>query len=225
MSQQLMIEIWSDLICPWCWIGKRRLEKALADFPQRDQVQLVHRAFRLMPGVAPQKVKTLLAQRYGSAEQVEAMMSHIEGEGAREGLEYHLAEGFGGDTLNLHQLVKHAASQGLQDQAIERFYRASFTECLPVFEPSVQLTLMAEIGLDRDVCLNILQQQNYAAAVAEDHQLLQQYHSSGVPFFVINGRQTLSGAQPAEVFAAALNQALPDSVTSQLCGPDGCALP
>ncbi|MDX5627178.1 MULTISPECIES: DsbA family oxidoreductase [unclassified Brenneria] len=229
MAQTISVEIWSDLICPWCWIGKRRFERALADFPQRERVKVVQRAFRLMPGLAPQRAQNVLIQRLGSAERVAAMLAHVENEAAGENLEYRLAASFVGDTRDIHRLVKFAAEKGLQDQAVERFYRAGFTENAALFERQTQLRLMADIGLDRDACAAVLDADAYASAVDEDLRAAQARGGGGVPFFLIDGQQAISGAQSAPTFLAALEQAWQvqpsqreQGSTGAVCGPDGC---
>ncbi|MCL2896914.1 DsbA family oxidoreductase [Brenneria tiliae] len=229
MTQTITVEIWSDIICPWCWIGKRRFERALADFPQRDRVKVVQRAFRLMPGLAPQRAQEVLVQRLGSAERVAATLAHVENEAAGENLEYHLAASFVGDTRDIHRLVKFAAEKGLQEQAVERLYRAGFTENAALFERQTQLQLMADIGLDREACAAVLDGTAYAAAVDEDQRAVQARGGGGVPFFLIDGRQAISGAQPAPTFLAALEQAWQVQLshseqgsTGAVCGPDGC---
>ncbi len=229
MSQALTVEIWSDLICPWCWIGKRRFEQALAAFAQRDQVKIVHRAFRLMPGVVPQPARNVLLQKLGTQQRMAAALAHVEAEAAKEGLTYHLADAWAGDTLDLHRLVKYAASQARAGDVVERLYRAVFTETDNVFDHQTQLRLLTEIGLPRADVEAVLAGDTYGAEVAEDQRALQARGGNGVPFFVIAGSHAISGGQPAEVFARALQQAwdaLPIEVDEGLiCGPDGCAVP
>lgn len=231
MNDTLTLEIWSDVICPWCWIGKRRLESALAAFPHRDQVRIVHRAYRLMPGAPVQPSRAVLAQKLGSPQQMAAMLAHVEAEAAKEGLEYHLADGWVGDTLALHRLIKYAANCDLGEVTIERFYRAGFTEQLPIFERATQLRLASEIGLDPDDVEAVLDGQVYLAEVEADQRALQATGGNGVPFFLIGGKYTISGAQPQEVFIRALQQAWnarPVAVAAadgNVCGPDGCVIP
>lgn len=229
MSRELTVEVWSDVICPWCWIGKRRLEHALAGFANRDQVRIVYRAFRLTPGLEPQHSANLLTQRLGSPERAAAAMAQVAGEAAKEGLEYHLAEAWVGDTLHLHRLLKFAAEKGQGEQAIERFYRAGFTQRQPLFERATQLRLMADIGLEPEAVEAVLDSDIHAAAVAEDQRTRQTLGGSGVPFFLIDGSYAISGAQPREAFLRALHQAWDErpAVMTQgaVCGPDGCAAP
>lgn len=231
MTQKFTVEIWSDLICPWCWIGKRRFERALAGFANRGHVNVVHRAFRLTPGLNPQLATDLMVQRLGSHGKVAAMHAHVEAEAAKEGLEYHLASSYAGDTLNLHRLVKFATEKGLQEQAIERFYRANFTEQMTVFEPEIQLRLMEEIGLDRSDCAAVLDGDDFTAPVIEDQRAIEAYGQSGVPFFLFAGHQALSGAQSASGFLEALERTWamqgvePVEASNAACSFDGCNVP
>ncbi|MGE7964034.1 DsbA family oxidoreductase [Pseudomonas sp. NPDC089918] len=231
MTQALTVEIWSDLICPWCWIGKRRFERALAELPQRDYVEIVHRSFRLMPGASPRVAREVLLQRLSSAQQVTAMLDHVEGEAAKEGLTYHLVDTLTGDTLDAHRLVKHATTQGLQEQAVERFYRANFSERASLFDRTSLLRLAAEIGLEPDTCAAVLNGNTYTAEVDEDLRVARALGDNGVPFFRIAGRQTLSGAQPSSAFLTALQQAwdarpqeVASMATGEVCGSDGCII-
>lgn len=232
MAQALVVEVWSDLICPWCWIGKRRLERALAAFAQREHVTVVHRAYRLMPGLTPRPAREIFAQRLRSAQQIAATLAHVENEAAGEGLQYHLAETFVGDTLDLHRLVKFATPEGLQNKAIERFYRANFSERAPLFDREIQLQLMTEVGLERGACAQVLDGSAYAAVVDEDQRTVQAHGGSGVPFFLIDGRLAVSGAQQPIELLAALQRAwhsrereVMATSTAGGCGSDGCVPP
>jgi predicted DsbA family dithiol-disulfide isomerase len=125
----MRVDIWSDLVCPWCYIGKRRFEKALASFPQRDEVQVVHRAFQLDPTMPKGRLfkhRNVLMRKYGMSEpEVAAAQARLERIAAEDGLEYHLAESRTGNTLDAHRLVHFAGKQGVQDAVVERFFRGS----------------------------------------------------------------------------------------------------
>lgn len=231
MSQKLTIEIWSDLICPWCWIGKRRLERALTQFPHRDEVDIVHRSFRIMPGMPTRSARDVLPERIGSPEQIAAKLRHVESEAAKEGLEFHLIDMFAGDTFDAQQLVKLAVSQGLQDRAVERFYRAAFTETVSLFDRETLLRLAEEIGLQRDAATEVLKHGLYASDVEKDQNALQTLGGNGVPFTLVSGQVIISGAQPASTFLRALEQAWNSqysspgtTLTGANCGPDGCLI-
>jgi predicted DsbA family dithiol-disulfide isomerase len=205
------IDIWSDLVCPWCYIGKRRFEKALAAFPGRDNVEVVHRAFQLDPTMPKGRLfrhRDVLMRKYGMSEsQVTAAQSRLETIAAEEGLEYHLAESHTGNTLDAHRLVHHAVTHGIQDAVIERLYRAHFTELRSLFDNESLATLAEEAGLAD--AREVLASDEHADAVVADHQQASALGANGVPFFVFDGRYSVSGAQGADVFAQALSRLVP----------------
>jgi predicted DsbA family dithiol-disulfide isomerase len=204
------VDIWSDLVCPWCYIGKRRFERALAEFPDRDNVEVVHRAFQLDPTMPKGRLfrhRDVLMRKYGMSEaQVVAAQSRLETLAAEEGLEYHLAESHTGNTLDAHRLVHHAAQHGIQDAVIERLYRAHFTELRSLFDDDSLATLAEEAGLTD--AREVLASDEHADEVAADHQQASALGANGVPFFVFDGRYSVSGAQGADVFAQALSRLL-----------------
>jgi len=208
----MRIDVWSDLVCPWCYIGKRRLERALMQMPHVVGVEIVHRSFQLNPS-APRTATTCrrdyLMAKYGwSATRAAEIDATMEQRAAADGLEYHLsAEGVTGNTLDAHRLVHLARERGLQDAAVERFFRGYFTEQRSLFDPDSLLTLAAEAGLDETETRRVLDGHEYADSVAEDIQQAQALGVSGVPFFVFDRRLGMSGAQPLDVFVDALTQA------------------
>lgn len=233
MSRTLTVDIWSDLICPWCWIGKRRFERALVEFSQRSNVRIVHRSFRLMPGVAPHSIETMMARRFGTTVQVDAMVAPVEKAAAEEGLIYRLAGTQLGDTLNAHRVVKLARTQELQEQTIERFYRGQFSEHASLFDNDTLLRLATEAGLERNSVVAVLDSTDYVADVEADQKMAQSLGSNGVPFFLLDGRTAINGGQSTREILLSLTQAWETgqpasagaSDVSPICGPDGCALP
>jgi predicted DsbA family dithiol-disulfide isomerase len=206
------IDVWSDLVCPWCYIGKRRLERALAQLPHLDNVEIVHRSFQLNPS-APKGTTTrrrdYLMAKYGwSATKAAEIDATMEQRAAADGLEYHLsADGVTGNTLDAHRLVHLARERGLQDAAVERFFRGYFTEQRSLFDRDSLVVLAAGAGLEENEARRVLDGNEYAHSVAEDIQQAQALGVSGVPFFVFDRRLGMSGAQPLEVFIDALGQA------------------
>jgi predicted DsbA family dithiol-disulfide isomerase len=204
------VDVWSDLVCPWCYIGKRRFETALAAFPDRDSVEVVHRAFQLDPAMPKGRLfrhRDVLMRKYGMSEtQVAAAQARLEGIAAAEGLEYHLAESHTGNTLDAHRLVRHAAQCGIQDAVIERLYRAHFTERRSLFDDESLASLAEEAGL-RDA-RRVLAGGEHADEAVADHEQANALGANGVPFFVFDGRYSVSGAQGADVFAQALSRLL-----------------
>jgi len=202
----LTVEIWSDVVCPWCYVGKRRLESALARFDR--PVEVVWRSFELDPSAARERelpAAEHLAAKYGmSVEQAQASQAQLTELAAAEGLEYHLDRTRGGNSFDAHRMIHLAAAHGLQDAAKERLMRAYFTEAEPIGDPDTLVRLMAQIGIDEVEARAVLDGGAYADAVRDDEQLAYQIGIQGVPFFVLNRRYGVSGAQPADVLLQAL---------------------
>jgi predicted DsbA family dithiol-disulfide isomerase len=206
------IHIWSDVVCPWCYLGKRRLEKALASFDGRASVRVSHRSFQLDPTRAKGQTssrRAMLQAKYRlSEDQVRLMDRKMEQTAAAEGLEYHLTEaGLTGNTLDAHQLVHLAASHGRDDGMLERLYRAYFTEQRSVFDVDALIGLANEEALDTTEVREALEGGRYVDAVTRDLNEARSLGVTGVPFFVIDGRYGISGAQAADVFSHALEMA------------------
>jgi predicted DsbA family dithiol-disulfide isomerase len=203
------IDIWSDVVCPWCYLGKRRLEKALASFEGRGDVTIAHRSFQLDPtrpkGETSSR-RTMLMSKYRLTEdRVREMDHNMETMAAAEGLEFHLTEkGQSGNTLDAHRLVHLAASHDREDQMLERLYKAYFTDQRSVFDVESLVSLAVEEGLDATEVREALESDRYVDAVRRDLEEARMLGVTGVPFFVIAGRYAISGAQATEVFTRAL---------------------
>jgi predicted DsbA family dithiol-disulfide isomerase len=213
----LTVEIWSDVVCPWCYVGKRRLESALAEFEH--PVEVTWRSFELDPS-AP-RVRDLptaehLATKYGmSVEQAQASQAQLTELAAADGLEYHLDRTRGGNSFDAHRMIHLAAAHGLQDAAKERLMRAYFTESEPIGDPDTLVRLIAELGIDPDEARAVLESDAYADAVRAEEELAHRIGIQGVPFFVLNRRYGVSGAQPAELLLQALQKAWDDGPRSE----------
>lgn len=207
----MRVDIWSDLVCPWCYVGKRRFEKALAGFAGREDVQVVHHSFQLNPAASRDQAtnrRDMLMQKYRlSPAQVDEMDARMTRTAAGEGLDYHLEGTVSGNTFDAHQLVHLAFDRGKQDAVIERLYRAYFTEGRSLFDQASLIELAAEAGLDRAEAQAALREGRYAAAVQADIDAARQLGATGVPFFVIDERYGVSGAQSPEVFLDVLTKA------------------
>ena len=205
----MRVDIWSDLVCPWCYIGKRRFEKALATFPNRSHVEIVHRSFQLDPTMPPGQLfrhRDVLMRKYRmSATEVAAAQARLENLAAEEGLEYHLVESMTGNTLDAHRLVHFARQQGNQDAVIERFFRAHFTEGRSLFDHASLTALAEEAGLHGAAAM--LDTTLFAEQVRKDHEEANSLGANGVPFFMVDNRYGISGAQAAHVFAEVLARA------------------
>ncbi|MEU6653775.1 DsbA family oxidoreductase [Streptomyces sp. NPDC046900] len=236
----MRVEIWSDIACPWCYVGKARFEKALGAFPHRDKVEVVHRSFELDPHRAKgdvQPVLTMLAKKYGMSEtQAQAGENNLAAQAAAEGLDYRTSGRDHGNTFDMHRLLHLAKERGRQDELIQVLYRANFAEERSVFTEGVErlVELAVESGLDAEEVRGVLADPTaYADAVRADEREAAELGANGVPFFVLDRKYGVSGAQPAEVFTQALTQAwgerpqlrLIEDGGADACGPDGCAVP
>ena len=208
----MQVDIWSDIVCPWCYLGKRRFEKALAEFHGRHDVRIAHRSFQLDPTRARGETfsrRDMLQSKYRlSEDQVRAMDAKMEQTAAVDGLEYHLTEaGLTGNTLDAHQLVHLAASHGREDAMLERLYQAYFTEQRSVFDLESLVSLAVEEGLGAPAVREALESNRCVDAVTRDLTEARSLGVTGVPFFVIDHRYGISGAQAVDVFSRALTMA------------------
>ncbi len=210
----MRVDIWSDLVCPWCWIGKRRFEQALAGFAHGDQIEIVHHSFQLDPTMPTDRVvgqTAMLVATYGMTEaQARASQVAVERTAATVGLEYHLVDGFVGNTADAHRLVQLAGDRGIQDAVVERFYLAHFTQGRSLFDRECLVELAGEAGLDVDEARRVLVEGTYADVVDGAAHRARALGATGVPFFVVDSRYGVSGAQPPEIFTEALSHAWAD---------------
>jgi predicted DsbA family dithiol-disulfide isomerase len=214
----MQVEIWSDLVCPWCYLGKRRFERALESFGHRDEVTVVYRSFELdasaPPGVTTPTVERL-AGKYGmTAGQADDAQRQMEQRAAQDGLEFRMDGLRSGNTRDAHRLLHLAKAHGVQAELAERLHRAYFTEQASIFDHSSLTGLAVEAGLDRDDVIRVLASQEYGDAVDTDEAMAAALGVNGVPLFVIDRRYGISGAQPPEVIAQVLDQAWADARTA-----------
>jgi predicted DsbA family dithiol-disulfide isomerase len=208
------VEIWSDMVCPWCYIGKRRFEKALARFDHSDEVEVVWRSFQLHPehpkGVREPLEESLAAKIGGTVDQVRAMNDHVKTLAAAEGLEYDFERYTLVNTFDAHRLTHLARAHGLGAELHERFLRAQLIEGEVLDDADTLVRLSAEVGVPEDTARRVLEGDDYTADVDKDIRELRALGGNGVPFFVIDRRYGVSGAQPTEVFLRALETARAD---------------
>ena len=206
-----IVEIWSDVVCPWCYLGKRRFESALSHFEHRDDVEVVWRSFELDPNAERNPSGTSaerLAAKYGmSPEDAAASQQRLSGLAAEVGLEYHLDRTRGGNTFDAHRLIQLGSEHGIQDAVKERLMRAYFTETVQIDDHETLVRLAAEAGLDADQARTVLASDAFADAVRDDEELARRIGINGVPFFVFGRRYGVSGAQPSDVLLEALDKA------------------
>lgn len=234
----MKVEIWSDVVCPWCYIGKRRFESALARFPHRDRVELVWRSFELDPaaGPSPQEPGSYaerLAGKYGGGlAQAQGMLDTMTTTAAAEGLDFRFDLARPGSTFDAHRLLHLALDRGVQDAVKERLDRATFTEGLRTSDREALVAVVTEVGLDGDEVREVLDSNRYADAVRRDEAQAQAYGIAGVPFFVVDGRYGVSGAQPSGLLLEVLQTAWRDhpaglvtvGADAPVCDDDRCAV-
>ena len=221
-SPRLQVDIWSDIACPWCYIGKRRFEQALAQFPNSAAGDIVWHSFELDPSApahSPLGMRDILAQKYGrSAQEAQAMLDGMTQTAAAEGLDYHFEQAQPANTFQAHQLIHLAAEHGLQDAMKERLLHAYFSEGAHVGDRETLVRLATEVGLDAQDTRAALEAQTYAAAVRQDEAQARAYGISGVPFFVLGGKYGVSGAQAPEALLGALQQVWSEQQPLHLLG-------
>lgn len=207
----LTVEIWSDIVCPWCYLGKRRFEAALEAFEHRDDVTVMWRSFELDPDapVNPEGTATeRLAAKYGmSVERAQTLHAEMTARAAAEGLEYRFDIARGGNTFDAHRMIHLAATYGHQAEAQERLMRAYFTEGEAISDRETLVRLISELGVDETEAREALEQGRFADDVREDELLATRLGIQGVPFFVLDRRYGVSGAQPPETLLQALQHA------------------
>ncbi|TYR36204.1 DsbA family oxidoreductase [Sphingobacterium phlebotomi] len=210
----MKIEIWSDVMCPFCYIGKRNFETALAKFPEKEHIEVVWKSFQLdptIPEVANETQEEYLVKRKGmSVEQVKGMLENVTQSAKQVGLDYHLDKSVMVNSQKAHQLIQFAKTKGLGDEVEERLFKAFFTEGKSIADLDTLTQLGKEIGLDEAELQTAFTDDKYAYLVKQDIQEARQIGVRGVPFFVIDRKYAVSGAQPAEAFVQNLEKAFPE---------------
>ena len=202
--------MWADVVCPWCYLGKRHLEAALELFGSRDEVQVIWRSFELDPTVDPlddRPVIEVLAERYGSVDDVVASQAHLTAVGRSLGIEFAFEKTRNVNSFDAHRLVQFAAKFGLQNETVERLFKANFTDGLRVSDHEVLLKCAIEAGLDAQATTEVLASNDYVDDVRVAEATAQEIGVQGVPFYVIDRKYAVSGAQPAEVLLDVIQQA------------------
>jgi predicted DsbA family dithiol-disulfide isomerase len=234
----MRIDIWSDVVCPWCYIGKRRLENALQGFLHADEVEVVYHSFELdptAPKVGTESVVDALARKYRTnLEGAQQMMAQMAEAAAGEGLAFAYDHATHTSTVDAHRLLHLALDEGgpqLQAELKEALLAAYFTRGESMGDVEVLRKAAADVGLDAGAVDRVLSGDAYQDAVRADVDQARAYGITGVPFFVVDGRYGVSGAQPADVLGQVLQRAwderrpgLTMTGDAEACGPDGCAV-
>jgi predicted DsbA family dithiol-disulfide isomerase len=234
----MQIEIWSDVVCPWCYIGKRRLEKALDSFEHADDVEIVWRSFELDPSAPKAPVETVaeaLGRKYGGGPEAGTqMVDRVEAVAAEEGLLFRHHQSLRVNTVDAHRVLHLALETGgpaLQGRLKEALLAAYFVETENVADHDTLSRIAAGVGLDEVRVKEVLTGDEYADAVEGDVREAVSLGATGVPFYVVDRKYGIAGAQPGEVFAQVLEKAWAESHPTldvvggaEACGPDGCAL-
>ena len=205
----MLIEVWSDVVCPWCYIGRRRLQQALAARGDMGDVQVVHRAFQLQPNAPKDLVVPTaehLAEKYSvSADQVRDMQATVTQAAQTVGLAFNLEHTLSGNTEDAHRLLLWAQASEQQDALLERMYAGYFTQGQSLFDRDVLVTMTGEVGLDQSEAAAVLQSDAFAAQVRREGADAAELGATGVPFFVFDRKYGIAGAQPHEVFIQTLD--------------------
>ena len=210
MVNQMDVEIWSDIACPWCYIGKRRFEAALARFEHRDDVRVTWRSFELDPAAPAERGgerAARLAEKYGiTVERAREMEHQMTERAAGEGLDFRFDIQRSGTTFDGHRLIHLAGEHGLQDAMKERLLRAYFSEGALMSDRDTLVRLAGEVGLDQDEARQALSSERYATEVREDERTASQFGISAVPTFVIDRAIGASGAHPPDALLELLTE-------------------
>jgi len=233
----VQIEVFSDVVCPWCYIGKRRLEEALSTFGHADEVTVTYRSFQLDPSTPQHTDQTLdemLATKYGrSLVDARAMNQRVSDIAATVGLDFQLERAHPANTFDAHRLLHFAADRDRQSELKERLLRAYFIQGRKLGDHEELADLAAEVGLDRKAAADVLAGDDYAEAGDEDLALARGFGASGVPFFVFDRKYGISGAQETAVFTDVLDRAWAEATPTPLvvagdageaCTDDSCAV-
>ena len=208
----MIIDVWSDVVCPWCFIGKRRLDKALQEFGHSEEIIVRHRAFQLQPDAAEtMPTSKLLAEKYRvSPNQVKEMQANVCAVADGEGLCYNLDDTLSGNTFDAHRLLLWAASIGKDKELLEAMYSGYFEKSLPLFSHQDLIAIAEGVGIAAVDVMNVLDSDQFSDEVIKDRDVAASLGATGVPFFVIDMKYGISGAQPTATFLEILNTAWAD---------------
>jgi predicted DsbA family dithiol-disulfide isomerase len=207
----MKIEIWSDYVCPFCYLGERKLKKAIEKTGKNKEVDIIFHSFELDPNAKKQyseSINELLAKKYGmSIEQAKESNNNIIRAARQEGLDYRFDNLKPTNTFDAHRLSHYAKTEGKLNEYTEAVMRSYFTDSLNISDFGVLSQIAEEVGLNKEKALRILGSTEFSSEVREDEENAQELGISGVPYFLLNGKEIVSGAQPVEIFVKALEKA------------------
>ncbi|MCW3698907.1 DsbA family oxidoreductase [Burkholderia cenocepacia] len=224
--KKITVDVWSDFVCPWCWIAKKRLERAIENLPAQVQIVVTNKAYRIARGLAPMDFRQALLQKFGSESSARSMMQAVADNGAMEGLVYNFNTMRFGDTADAHALVKGVESADDQHALIEVLMKSSITDGLNIFDRGT----LKDIALQTGIPEAVVEACVFEHSKIEHDEMEANRVANGVPLFVFNSKFYLSGAQPLEVFQQALNRAIdaaPEEVSvgsGPSCDMGGCRI-
>jgi predicted DsbA family dithiol-disulfide isomerase len=211
LGTSMQVDIWSDVVCPWCYLGKRRFERALDELGHRADVQVVYRSFELDPTVPAGVTKPtveVLADKYGmTPERAAQAQGEMAERAAADGLTFRLGNLRSGNTRDAHRLIQLAKDRGRQPELVERLYRAYFTDEDSIFDHAALIRLAKDAGLEPEEAASVLAGDAYTDHVDTDEAMAEALGATGVPLFVIDRKYGISGAQPTDLIAQVLERA------------------
>lgn len=194
------VDMWSDLVCPWCWIAKKRFERALNELEFKDQVQVNYHAYRIGRNLSPKPFGEILAFKLGSISKADAMMENIKKIAASEGLEYNFETMLFGDSLKALALVHAAKEINKEKELLEKLFIANTTQGRSIFTTKSLVQISREIGINREFVESSIQNPAYQEAVLSDELKVSKLGASGVPLFMFNEQLFINGAQDTQIF-------------------------
>lgn len=228
-SKKYAVDIWSDFVCPWCWVAKRRFEQALDKFAEKDNVQVNVRAYRLAANHAPEPMIAALKRKLGNPDSAVAMMNTVSKYGRADGLDYRFDSMLFGDTADAHVLVKAVADEAVKKRLVEALYEQSTSHGQSLFDRGSLEAIAKAAGVSNALIQRAWSSVELRVEMEEDEHIAAQL-GSGVPLFVFDNAFSLSGAQPEAAFLEALNKMQEkskvedDAFSGQVCGIDGCKI-
>jgi predicted DsbA family dithiol-disulfide isomerase len=222
------VEIWSDVVCPWCYIGKRHFEEALSSFAHADEVEIEWKSYELDPSAPREREGAYvdrLASKYGVGKgEAQAMIARVVNAGAEAGVEFRFDVSRPGNTFDAHRLLHLAKKRGVQNELEDRLFRATFTEGRPIGDVGTLVELAGDVGLDADEAREVVEGDAFADDVRTDEQEASEIGVRGVPFFVFDRKYGVSGAQPPQAFAEVLRRVWREANPIEVLGADGAGI-